>query len=356
MKLKKTITAIALRKIVKLLLPIIIGPFMMCIVLTIIVCSILANDQNGEKKEISLELGNMPKWITSEMVCAAIEMMNENDYPASVVLGQMILEGGHSGSELADPPYYNCLGQKSPSFGETGNVVMHTQEAWGVENAAFSVFPDYVSCMKAWGHKFTMPPYVDNVMACLRDPVTGHYDANSFIEAVWKSGYATDPNYVSKVIDIMTSYDLYRFNYFTMEDIKNGSADIVITGNGKFIHPCPDMIMITSQFGEVREFEPDGHKGIDYAAVMGTPTYAADGGKVTYAGWAESAGNLVVIDHGNGLLTKYMHHSKVLVKVGDEVEKGQKIGEVGSTGNSTGPHLHFQVEVDGKPVQPEQFY
>ena len=68
-----------------------------------------------------------------------------------------------------------------------------------------------------------MPPYVDNVTACIRDPVTGHYDANAFIEAVWKSGYATDPNYVDKVIQIMTSYDLYRFNSMTAEDLEQGA-------------------------------------------------------------------------------------------------------------------------------------
>ena len=99
---------------------------------------------------------------------------------------------------------------------------MNTAEAWGYEDAAFSTFASYVDCMRAWGHKFTMPPYVDNVTACIRDPVTGHYDANAFIEAVWKSGYATDPNYVDKVIQIMTSYDLYRFNSMTAEDLEQG--------------------------------------------------------------------------------------------------------------------------------------
>ncbi len=312
--------------------------------------------EESQRGDYDIDLGNLPGWITVEMVSAAIDMMNETGYPASVVLGQMILESGAAGSELANPPYYNCLGQKSPSYLETGSVTMNTAEAWGYEDAAFSTFASYVDCMRAWGHKFTMPPYVDNVTACIRDPVTGHYDANAFIEAVWKSGYATDPNYVDKVIQIMTSYDLYRFNSMTAEDLEQGGGDVVISGNGQFTHPCPGMTCQTSYFGEIREFEVGGHKGNDYAAPVGTPTYAAAAGTVIIAGWSDSAGNWVVIDHGGGLTTKYMHHSRILVSAGQTVEKGQQIGEVGSTGQSTGPHLHFQVEVNGVAVNPDDYY
>ena len=296
-------------------------------------------------------LGGMPDWITIEMVQAAVDMMNETGYPASVVLGQMILEGGAGGSELSNPPYYNCLGQKSPSHLESGTVTMVTEEAWGTVTAIFSTFRNYTDCMLAWGHKFTMPPYFYNVTAFPRDPLTGHYDADAFIEAVWRSGYATDPNYVNKVIQIMTFYELYKFNSMTSSDLVPGD----ITGTGQFTHPCPGMTAQTSYFGEIREFEVGGHKGNDYAAPVGTPTYAADDGVVTVAGWSDSAGNWVVIDHGNGLVTKYMHHSKNVVSQGQTVKKGQKIGEVGSTGQSTGPHLHFQVELNGVAVNPDDY-
>ena len=89
--------------------------------------SILGDNQQTNITEDMLN--GLPDWITPEMVQGAIDMMHENGYPASVVLGQMILEGGAGGSELSNPPYYNCLGQKSPSYGENGTVTMQTEEA-----------------------------------------------------------------------------------------------------------------------------------------------------------------------------------------------------------------------------------
>lgn len=133
------------------------------------------------------------------------------------------------------------------------------------------------------------------------------------------------------------------------------SGGNVVSGNGYFTHPCPGMTYQSSYFGEIREFEVGGHKGNDYAAPVGTPTYAAAAGTVLIAGWSNSAGNWVVINHGNGLVTKYMHHSNLCVSTGQYVEKGQQIGYVGSTGQSTGPHLHFQVELNNVPVSPDSY-
>ena len=133
------------------------------------------------------------------------------------------------------------------------------------------------------------------------------------------------------------------------------SGGNVVSGSGYFTHPCPGMTYQSSYFGEIREFEVGGHKGNDYAAPTGTPTYAAAAGTVVIAGWSNSAGNWVVINHGNGLVTKYMHHSSLCVSAGQYVEKGQQIGYVGSTGQSTGPHLHFQVELNGVAVSPDSY-
>jgi murein DD-endopeptidase MepM/ murein hydrolase activator NlpD len=94
------------------------------------------------------------------------------------------------------------------------------------------------------------------------------------------------------------------------------------------------------------------HEGIDIGAASGTPIHAAAGGTVIWAGWLGGYGNLVVIDHHNSLATAYGHQSAIATAVGASVSQGQVIGYVGSTGHSTGPHLHFEVRVNGTPVDP----
>lgn len=122
---------------------------------------------------------------------------------------------------------------------------------------------------------------------------------------------------------------------------------------GTFTNPCPSGY-VSSTFG-YRTFDNSFHKGLDLAAPAGSPTYAADGGKVIIAGWSNSAGNWVVIDHGNGFVTKYMHHSAIYVSAGQYVSRGQQIGAVGTTGYSSGNHLHFQVELNGTAVNPQSY-
>jgi murein DD-endopeptidase MepM/ murein hydrolase activator NlpD len=94
------------------------------------------------------------------------------------------------------------------------------------------------------------------------------------------------------------------------------------------------------------------HQGLDVAAPTGRPITAAKSGKVIVAGWSGGYGNLVVIDHGGGLSTAYAHQSRIAVKVGDPVTQGGLIGYIGSTGHSTGPHLHFEVRVNGAARDP----
>jgi murein DD-endopeptidase MepM/ murein hydrolase activator NlpD len=94
------------------------------------------------------------------------------------------------------------------------------------------------------------------------------------------------------------------------------------------------------------------HEGIDISATTGTPIWAAAAGTVIHAGWLGGYGNLVVVDHGNGLATAYAHASVILVVVGQEVAQGETVALVGSTGNSSGPHLHFEVRVNGVAVDP----
>jgi murein DD-endopeptidase MepM/ murein hydrolase activator NlpD len=98
------------------------------------------------------------------------------------------------------------------------------------------------------------------------------------------------------------------------------------------------------------------HQGIDLAAPHNASIYAASSGTVVYSGWESGYGKSVVIDHGNGIKTRYAHCSKLLVRVGSVVKKGALIAKVGSTGHSTGPHLHFEVIVNGVRKNPAWYY
>jgi len=119
-------------------------------------------------------------------------------------------------------------------------------------------------------------------------------------------------------------------------------------GTGTFIIPTSNYT-ISSRFG-MRWGRM--HNGVDFAASTGTKIYASDGGTVTYAGWKNSYGYVVMIDHGGLYESVYAHCSKLLVSAGDEVYQGKSIALVGSTGNSTGPHLHFEIHYKGVPYNP----
>jgi murein DD-endopeptidase MepM/ murein hydrolase activator NlpD len=100
---------------------------------------------------------------------------------------------------------------------------------------------------------------------------------------------------------------------------------------------------------------PAMHTGLDFRASTGDPVRATANGKVVSAGWSGGYGRMIEIDHGNGLSTRYGHLSEINVKIGEQVKIGQVIGEVGSTGRSTGPHLHYETRIDGEAVDPQKF-
>jgi murein DD-endopeptidase MepM/ murein hydrolase activator NlpD len=97
------------------------------------------------------------------------------------------------------------------------------------------------------------------------------------------------------------------------------------------------------------------HTGQDIATLWGTPVVAAAGGTVIFAGWQNGYGQIVIIDHGNGLTTRYGHLSGIDVEVGQQLARGEQLGRVGSTGRSTGPHLHYEVRINDEPLDPRQY-
>lgn len=124
--------------------------------------------------------------------------------------------------------------------------------------------------------------------------------------------------------------------------------------------PCPSSRRITSDFSPARVNPVTGrleaHRGTDIGAPTGTPVVAAASGLVTAAGYNSSMGNYVVISHGDGITTRYYHNSRLAVSQGTSVKAGQVISYVGATGQATGPHLHFEVRVDGNALNAMQFY
>ena len=120
--------------------------------------------------------------------------------------------------------------------------------------------------------------------------------------------------------------------------------------------PLDQKLIISSAFGtRISPFsgEHEQHEGLDIPAQAGSPILATGNGKVTYAGYAPGYGNLVEIDHGQGYATRYGHAQTLLVKTGDTVKQSQIIATVGSTGRSTGPHLHFEVSFNKVPFDPK---
>jgi murein DD-endopeptidase MepM/ murein hydrolase activator NlpD len=136
-------------------------------------------------------------------------------------------------------------------------------------------------------------------------------------------------------------------------DSRNG---VVVHGTGQMSYPSDGEI--TSSFG-FRVHPILGytrfHSGIDFGVDYGSPIRAADSGVVIFAGWYGGYGQAVIIDHGSSITTLYAHTSELYVSEGQTIQRGQVIAAVGSTGLSTGPHLHFEVRLNGEPVDPMKY-
>ncbi|MBR3163131.1 MAG: M23 family metallopeptidase [Clostridia bacterium] len=140
----------------------------------------------------------------------------------------------------------------------------------------------------------------------------------------------------------------------------SGSVNTSLTTSGQKVSlgislARPVSGTITSRFGAKSSLRKSTHTGLDIAAPSGTSYAAAAAGTVSFAGYKGSYGNLIVITHSNGVQTYYGHSSKIYVSAGESVSQGQAIGAVGSTGNSTGPHLHFEVRVNGVAYNPQNY-
>jgi murein DD-endopeptidase MepM/ murein hydrolase activator NlpD len=146
-------------------------------------------------------------------------------------------------------------------------------------------------------------------------------------------------------------------------EINNDLANIVNTPttaanfSTRFALPLADISRVVAPFGELRKTGDSTvrHLGTDFGAPSGTPVMAINTGKVVLAGPNDLYGNMIVIDHGAGIVSLYLHLSRIDARLGDTVQKGQIIGAVGQTGYAFGPHLHLSVKINGTPVDPVHF-
>ncbi|MBO1134945.1 peptidoglycan DD-metalloendopeptidase family protein [Enterococcus hirae] len=265
---------------------------------------------------------------------SARKVGQENDLYASVMIAQAILESASGQSQLAQAPNYNLFGIKGTHNGkcvsfatqeDLGNGVLYTTQA------TFRQYENYEDSLNDYAK-------------LLKEGLTGN---SHFYDGVWKSNaktyqeatkfltgrYATDTSYDKKLNGLIETYDLTKYDKEVAGPQLSKEGYIVPVKN----------YTISSPFGtRGGEF----HRGLDLAAPQGEPIYASKAGTVVKAEFHPSWGNVVAIEHEDGTTALYAHQQEYQVKVGDKVKQGQIIGYVGSTGNSTGSHLHFELCLD----------
>ena len=265
---------------------------------------------------------------------SARKIGQENDLYASVMIAQAILESASGQSQLAQVPNYNLFGIKGTHNGK--GVSFATQEDLGngtlyTTQATFRQYENYEDSLNDYAQ-------------LLKEGLTGN---SHFYDGVWKTNaktyqeatkfltgrYATDTSYDKKLNGLIETYDLTKYDKEVAGPQLSKEGYIVPVKN----------YTISSPFGtRGGEF----HRGIDLAAPQGEPIYASKAGTVIKAEFHPSWGNVVAIEHEDGTTALYAHQQEYQVEVGDHIKQGQIIGYVGSTGNSTGSHLHFELCLD----------
>lgn len=266
----------------------------------------------------AVPIKGLPSFITQEMVSGILDLQDRTSFPASVSMAQLILDS-RSGDGLNDIAFrqHNLYAMR----GKDGSYKTYQTDAQSIR--------DYGDWLKAH---------------CT--DLSGMKDSIKLYVHAYAQRRSDEKDYELRLLKVMKQYDLFRLDHMKLSDFEALLPS--------WVNPCPGS-HVTSTFGW-RAIFGRTHLGIDLATnSRNIASYAAAGGTVTYTGYGPSSGNMIVIDHGNGYVTKYMHHYKMYVKAGDHVYKGQQIGLTGTTGHSTGIHLHFQVEVNGKAVNPEPY-
>ena len=274
------------------------------------------------------------------------------------------MESGEEGSEniafvqIDDMPQYRlCLLKK--------DIVTNDDEIFDMVKASGTVYYRYFSVLESGEEKKYTANFetAESAVNQLKEKESTNIDNISIIEKYEKElqEFSSEETIVSdmyqepepepepQVTVAATKKTKSSGNFTTSSDTSGGTASLGIN----LINPVSGTI--TSRFGAKSSLRKSVHTGLDIAVSSGTTFTAAASGTVIFAGYKGSYGNMIVIDHGNGVQTYYGHASKLYVTAGESVAQGEAIGAVGSTGNSTGPHLHLEVRVNGVAYNPQNY-
>jgi hypothetical protein len=166
-------------------------------------------------------------------------------------------------------------------------------------------------------------------------------DLHRKVDILEKELYVQARSY-DEILELARNQEVRMENIPAIQPVLNKDLKRMASGYGWRIDPVY----------HIRRF----HEGMDFTAPIGTDIYATGNGTIVYSGWRQGYGETVEVDHGFGYATRYAHCSKRLVRVGQKVKRGDVIAKVGNTGKSTGPHLHYEVHYQGRPIDPRNYY
>lgn len=265
----------------------------------------------------------------------------EENFYASVMIAQAILESGSGQSQLSKEPHFNLFGIKGSYEGKGVNFQTNEDDGLGESYTINTMFRQYSN------YEESLRDYVDLIK-------NGLSHDQEFYKGTWKSEtasheaaasfltgrYATDVHYGEKLNALIHAYGLTDYDQEINEMAESSE---------EFIFPVANPVISSSFSMRGNAF----HRGVDFMAPLGTPILASQSGTVIQSEFHASWGNYLAIEHENGMTTLYAHNSQNLVSVGQSVTQGEIIASMGSTGNSTGPHLHFEVSISPNLAQDQ---
>ncbi|MEG0731899.1 MAG: peptidoglycan DD-metalloendopeptidase family protein [Vagococcus sp.] len=335
--------------------------------------------RNETNEQFIMKIGNKARKIA-----------HKNDLYASVMIAQAALESGFGKSQLSTEPNHNLFGIKGAFQGKSTNMLTSEDTKSGYIQLVdqFRKYDSYDDSLKDYAKLMTKG--INGNSSIYQG--SSKKNSKTYQEATKKltGVYATDRHYDAKLNAIIKAYDLTRFDKSFTEKVKHKVAKndtlesiakkykvdkqsiidlnkslnnkkplkvgttLTIEKDIKFAKPLNQKYTVSSDFGSRGK---EHHNGMDLAIKANTSVYATGKGVVEATGYDPSAGNYIIIKHDFGLYSSYFHLNEINVKKGQKIDMSQKIGLVGSTGNSTGPHLHFAISDDvwGNYYHPKEF-